>query len=131
MTLIAALAVGIGVGAAAFVSSATAKRSTVESQLHVVAVTEAEPADAVGFGYVTAAKEKCVPNRKVRLIIKFADGLKLFDTARTSANGGWEVRGDINEFQDYIGYVIKLAPRKVKAGSKVLKCGGDKILGGS
>ena len=80
---------------------------------------------------MTAAKEKCVPNRKVRLIILFENGSKVFDTARTSANGGWEVRGDINDFQDYTGYRIELAPRKVKSGGKVLKCGGDKVKGGS
>ena len=114
------------VGAAAFASSPAPKRSKVDSKLHVETVTELG-ADAVGFGYVTAGKQKCVRNRQVRLIIQYAVGSKLFDTARTSANGGWEVRGDINDFQDYTGYVIKLAPRKVKSGGKVLKCGGYRI----
>ncbi len=127
--LVAALAVAAVaiVPGNAIAASPAAAKAPVTSNLNLVTVTGISATTAVGFGTVDSAKNKCVANRRVKLIIKSASGSNLFDTARSSANGAWMVKGPVSAFSGGTSYVVKLLPRKVGK----LTCGGDKVVSSS
>ncbi len=80
---------------------------------------------AVALGIVESSNRKCLPNRKVKFIVKTSGSAKLLDVARSGANGGWDARADVDEVIGATAIVFKMAPRKVKTKHGNVKCSGD------
>jgi hypothetical protein len=120
------LAFVVAIAATAIDASAAGK--AVPSKLNVVTTTEVTPKIIVGIGTVTSGQKKCVGNRRVKLIVKNAQGSKLVDLARTSDHGGWEAKAKSSDFVGFKSFSYKLLPRTINVGGKQLKCGKDKVV---
>ncbi len=105
--------------AAVMVPGTAGARQTFETSILPVTVSTVDSVRIV-TGLVSSEKNKCVGNRKVKLLVGNPDnGLVLLDTDRSSENGAWAVQAAIDE---YFGITrVKLA--KADVGNDT--CGGD------